>query len=153
MSDDANGKTRFVYVTYIKSTRERVFRALTDSLETTEYWFGHRIESDWTVGGPLRFYHGGQMVHDDTLLAYEPPTTLSYSWKPLRKGFEADGTSRVTFTLEEVQGQVKLTLVHDELIPGGKMLDAISGGWPAVLSNLKTRLETGAAFEMRPPCG
>src|SRR5258708_38564424 len=101
-------KPSFVYVTYIRSTREKVFRALTDGAATQEYWFGHRIESDWKVGGPLRFYEGDKLVHDDKVLAYDPPALLSYSWKPLRKDFDGETESRVTFTLEEVGEHVKL---------------------------------------------
>ena len=143
----------FVYVIYIRSTRERVWQALTEGAITREYWSGHRIESDWKVGGPLRFYDGDQLVHDDTVLKYDPPALLSYSWFTLRPGFENEGRSQVTFTLEEVGAQVRLTLVHDEFQPGGKMLAAVSGGWPAVLSSLKSLLETGKALHiaMRPP--
>jgi len=145
-------KPKFVYVTYIRSTREKVFQALTDGDATRAYWFGYRIESDWTVGGPLRFYNPeGQLVHDDRLLAYDPPATLSYAWKPLQKGFEGETESRVTFTLEQAGDQVKLTMVHDEMMPGGKMLGAVSGGWPAVLSSLKSLLETGTALERQIP--
>jgi uncharacterized protein YndB with AHSA1/START domain len=145
-------KPRFVYVTYIKSTRERVWQALTDSAMVPEYWFGHRIESDWKVGGLIKFYDGDQLVHDDALLKCEPPSELSYSWRPLHKGFESETASRVTFTLEEAGAHVKLTLVHDEFMPGGKMLDAVSTGWPVVLSGLKSLLETGKALGgLRPP--
>ena len=145
-------KPKFVYVTYIRSTREKVFAALTDGGATRAYWFGYRIESDWKVGGPLRFYNPeGQLVHDDKLLTFDPPSTLSYGWKPLQKGFEGETESRVTFRLEQAGEQVKLTMVHDEMMPGGKMLDAVSGGWPAVLSSLKSLLETGNALTMKPP--
>ncbi|MDB5392941.1 MAG: ATPase [Rhodospirillales bacterium] len=145
-------KPSFVYVTYIKSTRERVWQALTDNAMIPDYWFGHRIESDWKVGAPLKFYDGDQLVHDDRVLAYNPPSVLSYSWRPLRKGFEGEAESRVTFTLEETGAHVKLTMVHDQMQPGGKMLGAVSGGWPAVLSSLKSLLETGAALDgLRPP--
>ena len=152
MTESDGDRTRFVYVTYIRSTRERVWQALTDNAVIPEYWFGHRIESEWSVGGPLKFYDGDTLVHDDRVLKCEPPALLSYSWRPLHRGFENEAESSVTFTLEEVGPQVKLTLIHDELQPGGKMLGAISGGWPAVLSGLKTLLETGTRLEgMRPP--
>jgi uncharacterized protein YndB with AHSA1/START domain len=144
-------KPSFVYVTYIRSTREKVWQALTDSAIMPDYWFGHRIESDWKVGGPLRFYEGDRLVHDDRVLACDPPALLSYSWKPLREAFAGETESRVTFTLEQAGDQVKLTMVHDDMMPGGKMLGAVSGGWPAVLSSLKSLLETGNALGMRPP--
>ena len=145
-------KPSFVYVTYIRSTREKVFAALTDGAATREYWFGHRIESDWKVGGPLRLYNSAdELVHDDKVLTYDPPSSLSYSWKPLIKGFEGESESRVTFTLEQAGDQVKLTMVHDNMMPGGKMLDAVSGGWPMVLASLKSLLETGNALRRHVP--
>jgi uncharacterized protein YndB with AHSA1/START domain len=143
-------RPKYVYVTYIRSTREKVFQALTDGAITREYWFGHRIESDWKVGGPLRFYNGADaLVHDDTVLAYDPPSTLSYGWKPLMKGFEEETESRVTFTLEQVGEHVKLTMVHDEM--SDKMRNAVSAGWPGVIASLKSLLETGQALDLKPP--
>ena len=145
-------KPKFVYVTYIRSTREKVWHALTDGATTRAYWFGYRIESDWKIGDPLRFYNPeGQLAHDDTVLACDPPSILSYGWKPLMKGFEEETESRVTFTLEQVGDQVKLTMVHDEMMPGGKMLDAVSVGWPGVISSLKSLLETGKALDRPTP--
>jgi uncharacterized protein YndB with AHSA1/START domain len=140
-------KPKFVYVTYIKSTREKVWQALTDGAISREYWFNHRIETEGKVGGAFRFYDGDTLVHDDKVLVWEPPSRLSYGWKPLHKGFENETESRVTFTLEEAGQQVKLTMIHDEMMPGGKMLGAVSNGWPAVLSGLKSLLETGTALD------
>ena len=141
-------KPKFVYVTYIRSTREKVFQALTDGDATRAYWFGYRIESDWKVGGPLRFYNPeGQLVHDDKLLACDPPATLSYGWKPLQKGFEGETESRVTFTLEQLKGQTRLTVTHDEFDDGSEIFGMISKGWPAVLSSMKSFLETGKGLE------
>ena len=137
-------KPTFVYVTYIRSTREKVWEALTDGAITQRYWFGHRIEGEWKVGGALKFYDGsGKLVHDDKVLAYDPPTTLSYSWRSIRPEHADFGTSRVTFTLEQAGDRVKLTMLHDEFPLDRKMLNAVSGGWPAVLSSLKSLLETG----------
>lgn len=141
-------KPRFVYVTYIRSTPERVWQALTDGAMTSQYWFGHRIEGDWRPGGAIRFYDAsGTLVHDDTVLACDPPSLLSYSWRPLQKAFEGEPESKVTFTLEPAGDQVKLSMIHENLEPDGKMFRAISNGWPAVLSSLKTLLETGAALQ------
>ncbi len=141
-------KPRFVYITYIRSTRERVWQALTDNTMVSEYWFGHRIESDWTIGGSLRFYDGDKLVHDDKVLACEPPALLSYSWRPLHPGFENEAASRVTFTLEQAGPQVKLTMVHDAFDPAGTMMQAVSRGWPVVLSGLKSLLEAGRAAKI-----
>ena len=145
-------KPNFVYVTYIRSTREKVWAALTDGAITPEYWYGHRIESAWAVGGPIRFYdETGTMVHDDKVLAYEPPALLSYSWRPLRPAFEKEPPSRVTFTLEDAGALVKLTMLHEDLEPGGAVLPAVTKGWPGVLSSLKSLLETGEALKIAAP--
>ena len=145
-------KPAFVYVTFIKSTRERVFQALTDGAIIPEYWFGFRLESDWKVGGPLRFYSpDGKLAHDDRVLRYEPHSVISYSWHPLMHGFDKEAESRVTFTLEDADGGVKLTLTHDQSPDESIVLPAVSNGWPAVLSNLKTLLETGETLGIRPP--
>jgi uncharacterized protein YndB with AHSA1/START domain len=152
MAETETTKPKFVYVTYIKSTRKDVFQALTDGDICEKFWFGHRVEIDRKVGGSIKFYDNGKLVHDDKLLAYDPPSLLAYSWQPLNKGFDDETPSRVTCTLEDAGGYVKLTLVHDDFMPGGKMMDAVSQGWPVVLSGLKTLMETGEAPDgLRPP--
>lgn len=137
-----------VYVTYIESTPERVWAALTDPELTAVYW-GHRNESDWQVGS--RWDHvrtdgtgdtdGGGTVEEAT-----PPTRLVLSWGPAPG--EAGGTSRVTFEVEPGDGIVRLTVTHTDLDPG-EVTEA-AGGWAAVLSNLKSLLETGQPLPTAP---
>jgi uncharacterized protein YndB with AHSA1/START domain len=153
---------QFVYVTYIKTTPEKLWAALTQSEFTTQYWFASSIESDWKVGSPVNFRHDGRLITDNqTVLKYEPHRLLSYSWhnthdEELRK----ERPSRVTFEIEprgEKPGvpikEVKLTVTHDGFPADSKVLPRISNGWPAVLSSLKSLLENGTALEMDSPCG
>ena len=139
---------KFVYVTYIAATPEKIFEALTHGAITSQYWFGATIKCDWKVGSLMEM-HGasGKLDFSGKVLAYDPPTYLSYH-------FDQDGEStRVVFTLEEKNNQTKLTVEHDDFDEDSKMLQGITNGWPMVLSALKTLLETGQLMHMQPTCG
>jgi uncharacterized protein YndB with AHSA1/START domain len=136
-------KPKFVYVVYIASTPEQVFKALTDSKMSHQYWFGYAVTSDWKVGGSFALTKDGKTTHPGKVLAYDPPCRLSYTFHPDHSGVENEAPSRVTFELEAVNGQVRLTVVHDEFEDGSKVFGMIQVGWPSVLSSLKSLLETG----------
>ena len=89
----------------------------------------------------------GRLAHDDPILESDPPRRLVYGWKPLYKDLPDERPSRVTFVLEPFKGQTRLTVTHDEFDEGSKMFAMISKGWPAVLSSLKSFLETGTGLE------
>jgi len=141
---NAPSKPKFVYVVYIASTPEKVFAALTDEQASAQYWSGNRVVSDWKVGSPfaLKLKPG---MHDvvGKVLAFDPPRQLAYTFHPHHDGLEREGPSRVTFEIELLAGQVKLTVTHDEFPVGSLSFDQISRGWPHVLSSLKSYLETG----------
>ncbi|BAX59802.1 SRPBCC family protein [Burkholderia stabilis] len=141
------GNPAFVYVTFIAATPERVFDALTNAELTKDYWVRHRNASpDWRPGSrwehqdyddPSRVDIVGEVVVND------PPRRLVVTWRtPSGDGEE----SRVTYLVEPHEGVVKLTVTHDGLVPGSEMDRGIRGGWPVVLSSLKTLLETGHAL-------
>jgi uncharacterized protein YndB with AHSA1/START domain len=137
-------KPTFVYVTYIASTPERVWQALTDGSITPQYWFGFRVDAS---GKRMTAYNpAGKLVHDDPVIDSDPPRRLVYGWKPLFKDLAEERPSRVTFELEALKGQVRLTVTHDEFDEGSKIFGMISKGWPAVLSSLKSYLETGSGL-------
>jgi uncharacterized protein YndB with AHSA1/START domain len=136
-------KPEFVYVTYIETSAEKLWQALTDGEFTERYWFGHRVTSDWHVGSPCRFAKQGKNTIEGKVLAFEPPKRLSYTWDPCSPEAKRERTSRVTFDLEPRGKVVKLTVTHDNLDEGGKTLRDISGGWPLVIASLKSFLETG----------
>jgi uncharacterized protein YndB with AHSA1/START domain len=127
----------FTYVTYIASSRDRVWDALTNPEFTRRYWNGRLVESDWQVGSPVVFRHD----YDDgvdglggTVLVADRPRRLSYGVPP----------ATVTFELTDHGEVVQLTVIHD----GIEDPSAIGSGWSFILSNLKTLLESGAPLPM-----
>ena len=136
-------KPEFIYVTYIETTPEKLWQALTDGDFTEAYWFAHRATSDWNVGSSYRFTFAGEKRLEGKVLATDPPRKLVYSWSGCSEEVRRERTSRVTFDLEPRGRVVKLTLTHDNLDEAGVTLRGISEGWPMVLANLKSLLETG----------
>lgn len=150
-------KPEFVYTTYIKTTPERLWQALTDPAFTSRYW-GATFTTDWAVGSPMTWQYAGVTVEDpdQVVLESEPYRRLSYTWQTITQEFadavgfgdeyfekaSSERRSKVTFELEAVGPVVKLTVVHDDFDPGSVTLESVSGGWPMVLSSLKSLLET-----------
>lgn len=147
-------KPHFVYVTYIASTPEKVWEALTSEQFTLQYWGGRRIRSAWKPGSAVEMLQeDGSIDWTGEVLQAEPPRLLAYTFDPLSDeempGFEGDRMdpnqpekpSRVTFEIAPYLGQVRLTLTHDQFEPGSRVLAGISHGWPAILSSLKSLLE------------
>jgi len=148
----------FIYVSYIRTTPDELWEALTSSEFTREYWMGHTVESDWQNGSSIRFTRpDGSSVLSGTILASEKPRMLSYTWS--YQGSEqtrAEEPSRVTFLLERFEADpdlVKLTVTHDEFPENTTIFKDISTGWPMVLSSLKTLLETKQAIHFSSRCG
>lgn len=144
-------KPSFVYVTYIATTPEKLFAALTDAEMTRDYWYRHRNVSDWKVGSSWRHesYDDPKDVHIvGKVLERVPPRKLVVSWAFRDDEGQPEKTSRVTFEIEPAPNAVKLTVIHEDLEPGSKMLEGITSGWPMVLSSLKSLLETGKALPM-----
>jgi len=144
-------KPKFVYVTYISSTPEKVWDALRDSKMTRQYW-GNRVNaSDWKVGSKWQHRdHDNDRLVDivGKVLESDPPRRLVVSWSRPADEERAAGVSRVTFELKKVVDTTRLTITHDELEPNSDMLKGITKGWPLVLSGLKTLLETGKPMTM-----
>ena len=142
------GKERFVYVTYMASTREKVWAALTEPEFTRTYW-EHENLSDWKSGSSWE--HRESATHElklvGNVIQADAPKRLVLTWAAPSDRDNAAAHSRVTFELEQIGSMVRLTVVHDELEPGSKMLDGIRKGWPRVLSSLKTLLETGKPLQ------
>jgi uncharacterized protein YndB with AHSA1/START domain len=136
----------FIYVTYIDSTPERVWQALTDPAFTRKYWVNHRNASDWQVGSEWRHedYDDASLVDIvGHVVESSPPRHLVLTWASPKDAKDPDKVSRVTFDIETYGDGVRLTVTHAELEPDSGMLQGISAGWPLVLSSLKTLLETG----------
>lgn len=141
-------KPAFVYVTYIAAAPDKVWQALTKPDLTEQYWFGYRVKADGKAGDRMTAVSpAGQEAHNDPIIESDPPRKLVYGWQPLFKDMQGERPSRVTFELEAYKDQTRLTVVHDEFDDGSKIFGMISKGWPAVLSSLKSFLETGRGLQ------
>jgi len=138
--------TEFVYVTYIISTPQKVWDAITMPEFARQYW-GHGNVSDWKPGSKWEMVRndgsGVQMTGE--VLESRPPSRLVISWVSPENFDNRSECSRVTFEIEAIGGVVRLNVVHDQLKAGSDMASSISKGWPLVLSGLKSLLETGKA--------
>lgn len=159
MTDSSRLKLKTVYVTYINSTREKVWQALTSGEFTARYWGGRRIESDWQVGSTVRHIRpdGGVDWEGEVLMA-EPPAVLSYTFHMLiSEQHRSNPPSQVTFRLEPHGGVTRLTLVHEHAEPDTVTEETTGHGWPAILSSLKSLLEVGRPLPFPSlgfgPCG
>jgi uncharacterized protein YndB with AHSA1/START domain len=138
-------KPRFVYVTYISTTPERLWNALIDPELTRRYW-EHDNVSDWKPGSPWQHQRTDAARTVDLVgkvVESAPPRRLVLTWASPADAANAAKHSRVTFEIEPIDEMVRLTVTHDELEAGSEMLRGITQGWPRVLSSLKTLLETG----------
>ncbi|HEY1641261.1 MAG TPA: SRPBCC domain-containing protein [Streptosporangiaceae bacterium] len=150
--------SEFVYTTYIKTSPERLWQALTEPAFTSRYW-GCTFQTDWAAGSEMTWEQSGVTITDpaQVVLESDPYRRLSYTWHTFTPelahafGFSpedqaamaAERRSKVTFELEPQGESVRLTVLHDGLEPAGAIQQGISQGWPAILSSLKTMLETG----------
>jgi uncharacterized protein YndB with AHSA1/START domain len=133
-----------VFEIYIKTTPERLWEAITDPATRAKYNFGVGIKSDWTPGSRYESAHeqAGIAIAEGENLEVDPPTRLVQSFNALwSDDVKAEGTSRVTWEIERVEDSCRLTVTHDQLREGAN--NQIYGGWPMILSGLKTLLETG----------
>jgi uncharacterized protein YndB with AHSA1/START domain len=146
-------KPSFVYVTYIATTPERLWAALTQPEFTERYMFGRRVESTWAAGAPVRYWgREGSVSDSGQVLESDPPRRLSITWRvEFDDALRDEGYSTVTFVLEPLGGEVKLTVIHDELREGSGVHKGISMGWPKALSSLKSLLETGRPLAVSSP--
>ena len=148
--DAVTDQPSYVYVTYIESTPQRVWEALTDADLTAQYW-GHSNVSDWQVGSAWEHRRvDGSGIADvaGTVLEAQPPRRLTMTFDSAGDA-PAQGPSRVTFDIEPYHEIVRLTVTHENLA-GPDALDAVSAGWPAVCANLKSLLETGHVLPRAP---
>lgn len=158
LEDPTMQKPSFVYTTYIQTTPERLWQALTEPAFTERYW-STTFDSDWKPGSSVAWHMRGLTIADPEQVVVEsdPYRRLSYTWHTFTpeliesldltdetsERLLAEPRSKVTFEIEPLDDQVKLTVIHDDLEPGGVTGSMISNGWPRVVANLKTLLETG----------
>jgi len=165
LEEDIVDKPSFVYTTYIETTPERLWQALTDPAFTKRYW-NATFDTDWQAGSTMTWHQFGLTIADpeQVILESEPYRRLSYSWHAwtreladaldvsdeARERVASEPRSKVTFEIEPLGELVKLTVVHDGFEPESLVAPMVSQGWPRVLSNLKTLLETGDTLPESP---
>ncbi len=151
-------KPQFVYTTYIRTTPERLWQALTDP-SFTRRWWQTTFETDWEVGSSMIWDNNGVVIADpeQVVLESDPYRRLAYTWHTftpelndraqfgdeLFAKLSGERRSRVAFDIEPVGEMAKLTVVHDDFEPGSTAATMVRNGWPIFLSSLKTLLETG----------
>lgn len=135
----------FVYVTYIRTSPDRLWTALTSPEFTRQYWFGMHQESDWKPGSSWRLvFEDGRTADAGEVVEADPPKRLVLKWRnEFRPELKAEGYSFCTFELEPTGEAVRLSITHVIDREGSQVIEAVSGGWPRILSNLKSLLETG----------
>jgi uncharacterized protein YndB with AHSA1/START domain len=133
----------FLYVTYIRTTPDKLWAALTTPEFQRQYWFGVVQECDWKAGSPWRMmFSDGRVADSGEVLEADPPNKLVLKWRnEFRDDLKDAGYSRCTYELEPHDDAVKLTVTH--VSESRAFIEAVSGGWPKILSNLKSLLETG----------
>ncbi|WP_114969272.1 SRPBCC family protein [Rhodoferax ferrireducens] len=156
-------KPDFVYVTYIATTPEKVWQAFVDTNVMAQYWVGStaacaRVNvSDWKPGSKWEHQHADDASAVDIVgkvVESNPPRRLVFTWARPTDAEDESKHSRVAIDIEpQGDGLVRLTVTHEDLARDPQMLAGISGGWPKVLSNLKTLLETGRALPRPPSVG
>ncbi|HEY2710646.1 MAG TPA: SRPBCC domain-containing protein [Caulobacteraceae bacterium] len=142
-------ESRFLYVTYIRAPAQKIWDHLTDPELNKQFWGGYHQESSWEVSTDYRILGPDGAAWDTgKVLAADPPKRLSVSWLHQKDAaMKAEGSSTATFELEpQPNGSTKLTLTHSIDVSPSKLIDAVSGGWPSILSSLKSLLETGQAL-------
>ncbi|NKQ53654.1 metalloregulator ArsR/SmtB family transcription factor [Amycolatopsis sp. K13G38] len=166
LEDKPVNNPEFVYVTYIETTPEQLWKALTEPAFTKRYW-GAELKSDWQAGSRILWREGDEEFEDldQTVLESDPPRRLVYTWHNYQArhaehfGWSAEHLaelrkeprSKVSFDIEPAGRTVKLTVRHDGFDTETEMLKALRGGWPAILSSLKTLLETGKTLPEADP--
>ena len=142
---NATNRSHFVYVTYIRTTPAKLWQALTEPQFIRKYWFGTTVECRWEEGSPWRMVRpDGSLTDTGEILEIDPPRRMVIRWQnEWKPELKAEGPSRCTIELEPVDDSVKLTITHEIERPHSKLITAVSGGWPRIMSNLKSLLEVG----------
>ncbi|MGB6742589.1 MAG: SRPBCC family protein [Terracidiphilus sp.] len=142
-------ESEFVYVTYIRTTPEKLWRALLEPEFTRQYWMATVQECAWKPGASWKIvFPDGRVADSGEVVEIDPPRKLVLKWKhELFPELTGEGYARMTYNLEQQGDMVKLTLLHEMDKPESKFIKAVGGGWPIILASLKSLLETGESLE------
>ncbi len=142
-------KSTFVYVTYIRTTPEKLWQALTQPEFNRQFFFGCTMETEWKAGAAWKLIDSeGEVKDSGEIKEIDPPKRLVLTWRnEFKPELMAEGDSLMTYELEPEDEMVKFTVLHEMDKGGSKLIRAVSNGWPVILSSLKSLLETGESLE------
>ena len=145
--------SKYVYVTFIRTSPQKLWDALTKPEFIKQYWFNMTQESEWKVGASWKMLSSDGSVTDaGEVLEIDPPKRLVLKWRnEFMPDLKAEGYSRCVYDLEQDGDVMKLTVTHSIDMDDAKIITAVSGGWPRILSSLKTMLEGGAPLPRSHP--
>src|SRR3954466_2184271 len=145
-------KSTYLYVTYIRTTPEKLWKALTDADFIKQYWFGMHAQSEFRTGSSWKLVgEKGVLWDSGEIVEAKPPSRLVIRWQHQNKPeLKAEGPSLCTMEMEPSGSAVKLSITHTVERESSKLIEAVSGGWPKVISNLKSLLETGSIALQEP---
>ncbi|MGA7713347.1 MAG: SRPBCC family protein [Rhizomicrobium sp.] len=141
--------SQYVYVTYIRTTPDKLWEALTKPEFMKQYWYGMHAECDWKKGSPWKLmFPDGRVADAGEVLEVEPRKRLVLKWRnEFKPELKEEGYTRCVMDIEPDGEITKLTITHSIDRENAKVIEAVSGGWPKVLSGLKSLLETGRSIE------
>jgi uncharacterized protein YndB with AHSA1/START domain len=140
--------SQFVYTTYIRTTPEKLWAALTQPEFTRQYWMNSHQVCDWKSGASWQAVApDGTLMCTGEIIEIDPPRRLVFTWQhELSDDIKAEGHARVTYEIERQGTSVKLTVLNEINVPQSRLIKTVSGGWPLVLASLKSLLETGESL-------
>ena len=138
-------ESSFVYVTFIRTTPEKLWSALTDANQMKGYWFGMHCETEWRTGAEWKMIlPDGRVADTGEILELDRPRRIRLKWRnEFRPELKAEGFTVCTIEIEPYGDAVRLSITHSIELAESKFIQAVAGGWPKILSNLKSQLETG----------
>lgn len=141
--------SEFVYVTYIRTTPQTLWQALTTPQFQRRFWFGMHQDCDFEKGSPWRLvFEDGRVADDGEVLEIDPPRRIVLRWRNrLRPELTEEGDARCEITIDAEGDASKLTVRHSIARDNSKLIEAVSGGWPKIFSSLKSLLETGEPMD------
>ena len=149
LEGEPNGRFSVCYVTYIRTTAEKLWQALIEPEFTRRYWMATTHESEWKPGASWRIvFADGRVADSGEIVEIDPPRRLVLKWRhEIIPVLTAEGYSRMSYELEQQGEAVKVILTHEMDVKDSKFIKAVSSGWPMILSSLKSLLETGEPLD------
>jgi len=140
-----SAESSFAYVSFIRTTPEKLWAALTDPIQMKEYWFGMHFQTEWKTGAEWQMlFPDGNAADTGEILELDRPRRIRLKWRnEFKPELKAEGFALCTIDIEPYGDAVRLSIQHSMERADSKFIQAVSGGWPKILSNLKSLLETG----------